>query len=149
MSDDLPDLPDILNCPCCGGPPQYAQGINGLRIQVYVYCCHCPMRTEIVGSYEAAAGGWNKRPMHLDAARAAVAAADAYTERTKNTSAMSGVVERRYLREALAEVDRLTARLAAAEACASILAKCDDADFCVCGMPEGQRLIREWRKVKV
>lgn len=62
MSDDLPDLPDILNCPCCGGPPQYAQGINGLRIQVYVYCCHCPMRTEIVGSHEAAAAVWNKRP---------------------------------------------------------------------------------------
>ena len=50
-----------------------------------------------------------------------------------------------HLRDALAEVDRLTVRLAAAEKCATLFARCDDADFCVCGMPEGQADIRAWR----
>ena len=61
------DTPELLHCPCCDGPPQYATGISGVRFQVYVYCCHCPMRTEIVGGYEAAAAVWNKR-VSLDAA---------------------------------------------------------------------------------
>ena len=36
-------------------------------------------------------------------------------------------------------------RLDAAEKCATLFARCDDADFCVCGMPEGQADIRAWR----
>ena len=59
------DFPDLLHCPCCDGPPQYASGIRGVEIQVYVYCCHCTMRTEIGESYEEVAAVWNKRPVQV------------------------------------------------------------------------------------
>lgn len=56
------DSPKLLHCPCCEGPPQYATGITGTTWQVYVYCCHCGMRTEIGETRETVAGWWNKRP---------------------------------------------------------------------------------------
>lgn len=78
------DTPELLKCPCCGGPPQYASGITGVRVQVYVYCCHCGMRTEIAETYEAVAAWWNKRALNAPAfreasdTRARLAAADAF-----------------------------------------------------------------------
>lgn len=84
------DTPRLRPCPCCDGPPQYATGIHGARFQVYVYCCHCSMRTEIGETYDTVAADWNKRP----------------------TTNLTDPAARRFLREAM----DLRSRLASADA---------------------------------
>lgn len=53
---------ELLNCPCCGGPPSVAGGISGTSWVGYVHCCKCPMRTEESSDFDALVEAWNRRP---------------------------------------------------------------------------------------